>query len=614
MIINSALGLTPTSPVAPVTMLNAAVSAAGQKQYDEMVYSRDVEKEDNHDLVHRERQFARELTQKLDTLNSTNVLKLVEAISTLDFKNNPILLEPDLPYLVMEALRRGLLDPEHGKKQAATALNFWAALQYHQKDPRQLQTIELFEVNGSINPLAEALIKQTLKGADSLQPPYLDGRQWDVFIENMRKLPPSEQRFLLVPDIQGNQTLEQAARENGGNFFKATTSQAIGTAGINVFNRVDHLDRPMRMVPSLGMMQAFLDAQFDEPVQINPRIYLSTVAQIRECGCTSCRDMMMPFPDASGHSRCLPKADGFEAPWYDFPYHDFYHAIIASSIGKVCRKAGIIASDVISFYADEPTTENRKGLKQLAISLVDMEYIQFHRKKGWEIFKKAMEAQVARLQVSYRTYLKFQLEGLPFPYEVFPISKKNEREVLVRIQEHVKASFNDYKPSSLPMPIQAIQGEGDSFHIIDEKHLLEILQQCLTAANPIGMYHTVKKTFLTAAKMGCLSVVQEVLKNKTVYFPDQYFNKLYSPVIKSAVISAAETGHLSVIQALLEADPIGRESLRFLAVETAAAYRHLDVVQGLLDNVARIPEASPKELSRALGENPIKLYSEFYRF
>lgn len=418
----------PTSEDLEIRRLREAV---GQKHFHEMVTSRDVEKEDDLELIQEERLFAEELTQKLDALNSNDVLKLAEAINTLDCQKDPILLHPDLPYLGMEALRKGLLDPEHGPKQAATLLNFWSALQYH-KDPNDLQTVELF-IGDAPNPQAVAWMKQTFITGGI---PFLEDRKFDAFMNHMRQLPLSEQRFLLVPDLQGDVSLNQIGRENRGNIFKATISQVVKDLEINVFNRVHP---KMRLVPSVGMMQAFLDAQYDEPIEIKPRIYRSTAMQIRECGLTDRRDMMMPFPDPSGANRCPATADGYAAPWYDFPYHDFYHAILASAIGKRLRRAGIAVSDVVAEYANQPDTKSHEGLQQLATSILDLEYNHFQhflkdsKTSTGQTFWNAIVAQVKGHQGVFDLVRQLQLNGFPAPFEVSPISEEEEAQVIDKI-------------------------------------------------------------------------------------------------------------------------------------------------------------------------------------
>lgn len=364
----------------------------GLEQYNEMVEPRIVDKEDDFDLIQKNQEFAKKLNDHLQPITEAQITQFVKALPTLDFKNaapNSILLDPQLPYVAIAALKRGHLHPEHGGLQVATVLNFWGALKYH-TSPVDLKTMELFDAQGAANQEAIQLLKQTFISA-SPSFSFLDGKKFDDFMKKMKHLPSSERRFLVVPNLQKLGDLSHTTR---------TISQAIiDHTHLYVFNRI-HQTGPSRLrmptetriVPSTGMMQAFLDAEFREKaVKIVPRIYLSTQKQIRECGLKGTRDLMVPFPDGLGGSRCPRLADGFSSPWYDFPYHDFYHAIVASSIGSFFRKKGIELADFIESCSRESSKH-----KKLAATLTDLEFKDFRPDcqsrsySEWEAFKKSI--------------------------------------------------------------------------------------------------------------------------------------------------------------------------------------------------------------------------------
>jgi hypothetical protein len=125
-----------------------------------------------------------------------------------------------------------------------------------------------------------------------------------------------------------------------------------------------------RMIPSLGLMQTFLNVKFEDAVTINPVLGLSSMEDIRENGITSTRDMALRFPGVH-----LPDdADGDAAPGFSFTFHDFYHAYIASSLGNDFRclfiKIGDIANEVIK---DLP----KKDRLEMGDSCVDMNIFTF---------------------------------------------------------------------------------------------------------------------------------------------------------------------------------------------------------------------------------------------
>jgi hypothetical protein len=126
----------------------------GLQQWKEMVEPRVVEKEDDQPLMEQNKAFAQTLRAKIQPIKESKIIELVPIIDHLNFQNaapGSILLDPELPYVVMAALKRGCLHPEHGPRQVATLLSFWGALQYH-KSSTELQIIDLFDAQGNYNP------------------------------------------------------------------------------------------------------------------------------------------------------------------------------------------------------------------------------------------------------------------------------------------------------------------------------------------------------------------------------------------------------------------------------------------------------------------------------
>lgn len=361
------------------------------RQYQEMAQPKIVDKEDDFELIASNRAFLKKLDKRLEHVSEKQVTSLLESMDTLDFQNakeNSILLHPDLPYVTMAALKRRYLNLEHGQKQVATILNFWSALKYH-ASPTDLKTMNLFDSDGKPNQDSVHLIKRTLVGIPDPYPPFsfLDGKKFDDFMNKMKLLPPSEQRFLFVPNLQPCYSRQ----------LPDTISMAImEQTTIFVFNRANHKDH--RIIPSVGMMQAFLDTEFgQEAVRITPKIYLSTQKQIRECGVIDTRDMMMSFPDENGDNRCPSAADGYLAPWYDFSYHDFYHAIVTSAVGSFFRKKAIEMSDFVERLPNEYDAEQKR---KLAAKISDLEFNLFRPQvrptdcSDLEIFQRSIRAKL----------------------------------------------------------------------------------------------------------------------------------------------------------------------------------------------------------------------------
>jgi hypothetical protein len=400
------------------------------KQFNEVVIPRVVAGETNPKLIAKETAISLALINRLSEVTFEQIKQFLDVIDTLDFQHaqkDSVLLNPKLPHIALETLRRGLLDSKQGQIQVATLLNFWSALQYH-GDSKTLTTVSVFA------PEAAALIKETLlNSCDTKTEPFLNGDLFALFLEKLKAFPLSEQRFLLVDDLQGNLT------SHPENPYTATVSQALKVTGVNVFNRV--ISKKLRIIPSAGMMQAFLDAQYgDNAVKIKPRISLSTTSHIYDTRLTDTNDLMFSTPGEDGNSRCPEKADGYLAPWYDFPYHDFYHAICSSAVGKTYRKVGILASNLIRSYAKIAPSHDQKGLHQLAFNFVDMEYPAFHHyvPAAFNItppimFWLTINVQFLYQAIQFEVHQAFEQKGVSLPFRIFPISKESQLGVLNRL-------------------------------------------------------------------------------------------------------------------------------------------------------------------------------------
>ena len=411
------------------------------QQFNEMVFPLRLPEETNFRLVTKEIATSVAFVNKLCQVSEFELIQFLNVIAASDCKNAPqdsILFSPKLPHIAFEALRLGLLDPKYGPFQVATVLQWWSALQYH-KDPSQLQTISI------LDPRAEGYIRQTLLHSKETDTElFLEQEKFDHFIEKVKKLPPSEQQFLLVPDIHGALTPEEIVIKTGSPLL-ATISQATRATGINVFNRlVDHLGNPVQMIASTGMKQAFVETQYGEDaVIIKPKIYLSTVSHVTETRLSDTADMMVPTPDEEGNSRCPKMADGYLAPWYEFPQHDFYHVILTSAVGKTYRKVGVQIAHLIREFAGRCPAEQQKGLRQLAFTFIDMDYIDFHHFSLSEEYLKvhALWRTVNRQLMAHRhnveSFQAYEELGITLPNHAYPISEENE----VKVFEIVYRAF-----------------------------------------------------------------------------------------------------------------------------------------------------------------------------
>jgi hypothetical protein len=305
------------------------------------------------------------IARQLNSLNQGSQASAVETLvdsiqhqcwEKIDFKNR------NVPFYALEALRQGKISPH----QFGTLQLFWSACGYWNRtiDNQFVFKIPIFLADGSINPQAKELIQQTVSSSKSIEMT----EEMTEFFEEMKKQPRSEQFFLLIPKShESNQP---------------TVLDRINEIGFNVFGRCTRrrVQYVEEMIPSFGMMQAFLNVKYKEQaITLNPVLGLSSLEDLENL---DRRDVALSFPGVT-----LPeKADGFLAPAHQFSWHDFYHAYYGSSIPKNHRELfnqlGLIAKDC--------------GLEKLREFFVDREFKSYKQlnpdpKKLTETFWKTVE-------------------------------------------------------------------------------------------------------------------------------------------------------------------------------------------------------------------------------
>lgn len=230
-----------------------------------------------------------------------------------------------------------------------TTLTFAYSLMKEFSEDR-IYTQSLFNEDGTVNKNAENFIRQTLQpsGIYEGEELYMDDEKLLEFLESMKAKPESEKVFFFIKTKNhdhSERTIDTLNKDH------TITQEIFANTGINIFSQFNHNTTTYRMLPSLSMMQQCLHTlNGKQAVTISPVIGLSSTEDIVGNGRNSTREMALPFPDV-----ILPKeADLHAAPHsIDFINHDFYHAIVASSIPNGYRKAFIeIAEDVAKINAE----------------------------------------------------------------------------------------------------------------------------------------------------------------------------------------------------------------------------------------------------------------------
>lgn len=324
------------------------------------------------------------LDSKIEGLpdKENQIKSLCEAMEHHDW-NHPIFQNSELfPYYGLAALKNNKLTIS----QFATLMGYWSILQHH--EAKDIKVVKLFNEDGTPNEEAKQMIETTLHLYPQSKPliqnmpmkeNFLDKNQLDQFFAEMKKLPKSEQQFFVIPDIQNppKTGLDELTYLANMLTDKITISQEINyTPGINILNRIKDGEENKRIIPSLGMMQNFLNVCFGEnAVTMKPKIGLGLVEDIENNGLTMTREFSIPFPGVD-----YPKmADYFQAKQeYDFMWHDFYHAIIASHIPANHQKAFILIAKIVKDLPSRGMPEEFKEYQnELYHRIIDMEHEPF---------------------------------------------------------------------------------------------------------------------------------------------------------------------------------------------------------------------------------------------
>lgn len=258
------------------------------------------------------------INSKLKSLTDEGIEELAKEINSgHPWEEEKCINRTDMSYCALAAVQSELIKPT----QFASLMLYWSTIQ--SKD--FIKSHRLFKGN-EIDSSSFQLLKKTHLDALDLS---LMEEEYKEFFKRMRELPVSEQQFFEI-----------------SNQDKDTILNALAESEFNVFGRIDGTKR---IIPSVGMMQVYLDVKFkSNAVKINPVIGLSSLEDIRKNGLKSERDVKFPFPGLS-----LPLADGYSAEDYRFPIHDFYHSTIASCAPAKEREFIISTSDTIKNYLDD---------------------------------------------------------------------------------------------------------------------------------------------------------------------------------------------------------------------------------------------------------------------
>ncbi len=406
------------------------------------------------------------IDEKLALIADNKDVKIQMLHEALESQNwdHEIFQDENYPYYALEAV--GLEEGDKHKLsrgQFATLMSFWKTSQDF-----QVRSIPLFNTNGSINEEARKIIKQTLRLASQDPIYFLSDEQIEQFFEEMSKLPKSEQQFFIVPKIESKEV---------------TALKVIYELGINIFAHFFEKSQEKRMIPSFGMMQAYLNVKYEQDaVEMMPFIGLSSIDDIRENGLKGERDFAIHFPGVS-----LPeKADDVQALGFDFSYHDFYHSLVASSAPRKFPPLFIQIADIIYRFKRQKTEILNNKIQNMYELFIDMEVTPFRHELRddssendlfWEHIDSVFED--VRFRSAEELWLKMEIaeliaKELPLKHELLA----GPREVLSKKMNEINAKiieFFEENPSARTKHDYSQFPELVNYHYLKQTHPLKVI-------------------------------------------------------------------------------------------------------------------------------------------
>lgn len=296
---------------------------------------------------------------RLGRVSQTSLTQLLQTIERYDWYTDPLFDQPEWTDIVMEALRRGLID----RYAASMLLLFW---ERSNEEGKNLRIVPLFDNEGNINPKALEIVAKSLEFAHPevrSSKSYLTTDQIIEFFKNMKNAHNLQKYFFL-----SYETLK---------LFSGMTIQytKLDCTPLQYFARPSHSDYG-RMTPSPQMIVAFLTIHCGKENVVYPNLILGP-SEWEEFLDITKHDVQIPSPDEPVpelvHNARVIKDD--------FTKHDLgYHLVIKSGIPKRMREIyAQISLSIKKLEDNTANTELRQHLKYWREQMLDMDLSIFRQ-------------------------------------------------------------------------------------------------------------------------------------------------------------------------------------------------------------------------------------------
>lgn len=389
-----------------------------------------------------------------------------------NFQWTPILQDPKTLNLILLAYMRG----ELGEYQMATAHVMASVLErYSSPEARGVlgpdvigyEEVPIFFSNGEVNPLARSLLMQTLQKVNEVSEFFfqiLTPEKIDHLIEEMRKLPVSEQRFIIGEHYHaGTKEIERSktAKDADGNtltIYENILSRfnlppleqpeimdsVYEEAGFNIFSRVMHEGRVMRMVPSLGMFDKLIEGIEGDKL----RVFMLGA------GKDAWEGKGRVYSLNSKWARTPPVADTYPAPFEAFSTHDAFHCLKLAYIKESHRE--VFSAFTQKMLESPQFIEHPEFVTPFINRMKDLEVIYYEPGGKGHMKKLGIESEdpdeqlglsfwMAVHQISYNTNLRARLYAVLENERIHALARPEERKTRGQF-EMIIHDLNRYHP------------------------------------------------------------------------------------------------------------------------------------------------------------------------
>lgn len=285
--------------------------------------------------------------------------------------------QPNFPLYALLALKEGKISG-----MAFTTSQLFYNVHHCQPNEGEIRTVPIF--NGeAINEEARTMVDDTTKiGSGIIIPPGseiekfitrfkefiekengvkmnhqdMNPEQTVTFFELLRKLPPLEQQYLVVPEPNPPEFTESGVKA-------AYINQRLQQIGFNVFTHQIGTDGKIyRIIPSKGMIQAYLLARAPEDApQLVTRFKLAALDDMHEMILEDQRPLCLDVTflesvEEADRRKCNRKTN-------DVTTHDFYHGNVMADIPRKERKKLYAIAEILKQglkrYLEPPTLIER---------------------------------------------------------------------------------------------------------------------------------------------------------------------------------------------------------------------------------------------------------------